>query len=139
MKTTLTPEQSATLIAKGISADKASIVRLDFNGTYAYVSGEESQTARDCVNGQFYVEECRVFSLADIISLLPITIGDFTLDISTASDGTWIVAYSLYDNNDDLWAVVRDVQFLHVETELIDTLFDVLCELLDNGYINLTK
>ena len=70
MKQTLSVEQSATLIAKGISADKASMVRLDFNGTYAYVSGEEAQSVRDCVNGQFYVEECRVFALADITALL---------------------------------------------------------------------
>ncbi len=137
MKNCLSVEQSAELIKRGVSADKASIVCIDFNGTYAYVSGEEVQTIRDCVNGKFYVEESRVFTLADLLAMLPITIGNFLLSISTSSDGTWCVAYELYDNDDDWWSVVRDVQFTHVETELIDALFGLLCELIDHNHVKL--
>lgn len=71
MKTILSIQESAELIKRGVSADRASMVCMDFNGTYAYVCGDEEQTVRYCVNDQFYVEENRVFTLADLLSLLP--------------------------------------------------------------------
>ena len=71
MKTQLTAEQSAKLIELGVSPERASETRIDFNGRYAYVCGEEAQLVRDCVNSHFYVEECRIFTLADICALLP--------------------------------------------------------------------
>lgn len=127
MKTTLTPEQSATLIAKGISAEKASEAITTM------------QVACGC-RGIVKLPKARpIFTLADVCSLLPKAIGNFTLDISTSSDGTWSAAYELHDNDDDWWSVVRDVQYCYVKTELIDALFDVLCELIDNGHIDFTK
>ena len=71
MKTTLTVEESARLIELGVDPKMASTTCINFNGTYAYVSGEESETVRDCVNGQYYTEECSCFTLADILSILP--------------------------------------------------------------------
>ncbi len=124
MKTTLTPEQSATLIAKGISADKASMVRMDFNGTYAYVSGEEAQTVRDCVNGQFYVEECRVFALADILSLLPKTINYKTLYMECLGT-TWEVGYRCERKTFSISEVIY-------KEELIDALYELVLWCIDN-------
>lgn len=124
MKTTLTPEQSAALIAKGISADKASMVRMDFNGTYAYVSGEEAQTVRDCVNGQFYVEESRMFSLADILSLLPKTINYETLYIECLGT-TWEVGYRCERKTFSISEVIY-------KEELIDALYELVLWCIDN-------
>ena len=71
MKTALTIEESQRLIELGVDPKMASTTCINFNGTYAYVSGEESETVRDCVNGQYYTEECSCFTLADILSILP--------------------------------------------------------------------
>lgn len=131
MKTSLTPEQSATLIAKGISADKASMVCMDFNGSYAYVSGEEAQTVRDCVNGQFYVEECRVFTLADICSLLPKEIenGLYSLDLM-ADNVEWGSVYSSAHEGYNPYVVAN-------EKELIDALYKTLLWTIDHNHVKL--
>lgn len=126
MKKLLSAEQSATLIAKGISADKAS------------GQGEKIYKPVVLQNGSIkrvFDGYTPIFTLADICGLLPKTIGNFTLDISTLSDGTWSVAYHLYDNDDDWWSVVRDVQFVHVETELIDALYSLLCLVIEQNLL----
>ncbi len=138
MKTTLTPEQSATLIAKGISADKASMVCMNFNGTYAYVSGEEAQTVRDCVNGQFYAEEFLVFSLADIHSLLP---REIVTDTIMGENDVCPIAIR-WDENCKKWfagydLIPRPVP-VGVDSELIDALYSLLCWAIENDYL-LTK
>lgn len=123
MKTTLTIEKSAELIKRGVKADKASMVCLDFNGTYAYVSGAEAQTVRDCVNGQFYVEESRVFSLSDLLLLLPKHIpfanAEWYLNIQwEILDNKWHVQYLDFDHDDE---VVKEEE----APELIDALYQL--------------
>lgn len=139
IKNYLTAEQSATLIAKGISADKASMVRLDFNGTYAYVSGEEAQSVRDCVNGQFYVEECRVFALADITALLP---NELSTDTIMCDNDICPISIR-WDKNCQKWFVGYDLVprpvGVGVDSELIDALYSLLCWTIEKGYIDLTK
>lgn len=137
MKTTLTIEQSAELIKRGVKADKASMVCIDFNGTYAYVCGEEAHTVRDCVNGQFYVEESRVFTLADLFSLLPkkITFGHRTncrLKIQPI--------ISSKDCISEVWQAC----YLHTSLkanaeapELIDALYNLLLWAIDNNHVKL--
>lgn len=120
-KTTITPEQSATLIARGISAERASMVCMNFNGTYAYVCGGEAQTVRDCVNSKFYVEESRVFTLTDILSLLPKHIpfanAEWYLNIQwDILDNKWHVQYLDFDHYDE---VVKEEE----APELIDALY----------------
>lgn len=133
MKTTLTIEQSAELIKRGVSAGKASMVCMNFNGTYAYVSGEEAQTVRDCVNGQFYVEESRVFALADLLSLLPkhirIEHRHYYLRMNT---------FVLTDEENPMW-IARYITSNSAITlherwseELIDALYKLIISLLDN-------
>lgn len=124
MKTTLTIEQSSTLINKGVSEEKASIVCIDFNGTYAYVGGEESQTVRDCVNGQFYVEESRVFTLTDLLSLLPKTLNFKDLYMECLG-ATWEVGYRYERKTFSISEVIH-------KEELIDALYELVIWCIDN-------
>lgn len=67
MKTTLTPEQSATLISKGISADKAS------------AQGERIYKTVELQNGSIkrvFDGYTPIFTLADLFALVPKTIPD---------------------------------------------------------------
>lgn len=140
MRTTLTIEQSAELIKRGVSADKASMVCLDFNGTYAYVSGEEVQTVRDCVNGQFYVEESRVFALADLLSLLPkeITITMDFYNVSrlaclhiSATNERWYVSYKYEFEEREYWCKMFNSE------NLIDALCKLLLWAIDHNHVKL--
>lgn len=137
MKQNLTIEQSAELIKRGVSADKASMVCMNFNGTYAYVCGEESQTVRDCVNGQFYVEESRVFLLSDLLSLLPKTInsGRYYLDLSYGF-GDWTASYILWDDCDE-GTYIRDTQGEKTADELVDALYKLLLWAIDHNHVKL--
>lgn len=124
MKTTLTIEQSATLINKGVSEERASIVCMDFNGTYAYVCGEEAQTVRDCVNSQFYVEEIRMFSLSDLLSLLPKTVNFNNLYMECLGT-TWEVGYRYERKTFSILEVIY-------KEELIDSLYELVLWCIDN-------
>ncbi|MDE6246663.1 MAG: hypothetical protein K2M41_02320 [Muribaculaceae bacterium] len=137
MKTTLTPEESQRLIDLGVDPKMASTTCINFNGTYAYVSGEESETVRDCVNDQYYTEECRCFSIADILSILPKEIEDSNLDIiSTQVDiknhkkvSGWMVTYT--DNYNDL---AFGDESVFQSSELIDALNKLAIWCLENGH-----
>ena len=129
MKTQLTAEESAKLIELGVSPERASETRMDFNGTYAYVHGEEAQTVKDCVNGYFYVEECRIFTLADILDILPKKVkihrdGD-TLSMIYHC-GQWRVGYS---------NCAEYCNHTKVAPELIDALYSLLLWCLEKGYV----
>lgn len=129
MKTTLTIQESAELIKRGVSADKASMVCMDFNGTYAYICGEETQTVRDCVNGQFYVEESRVFTLADLLSLLPKKLdGTYRLKIQSCDWPAWTVCYTDFQSG---------AKGRHQSMELIDALYKLLLWSIDNSHVKL--
>lgn len=130
MKTILTPEQSATLIAKGISADKASEQGERIYKPVALQSG--------AIKRVFEGYE-PIFTFADICSLLPkeivtdtIMCDDDVCPISIRWDKDcqkWFVGYDL---------VPRPVG-VGVDSELIDALFSTLCFAIDNGHIDLTK
>lgn len=96
MKTILTVEESQRLIELGVDRKLASTICINFNGTCAYVSGEESETLRDCVNGQYYTEECSCFSLADILSILPKEINHQCLTI-ISTDKLYFAQYGKWD------------------------------------------
>lgn len=111
MKTTLTPEQPATLIAKGISADKASERTPDYHDT-------------------------PIFNLADLLSLLPKELKydslgrPYILRIEIEKDRT-IAAYRR--NYDPVVGADKRCP------ELIDALYSLLCWVVEKGYIDLTK
>lgn len=136
MKTTITPKQSAELIKRGVSADKASMFCIDFNGTYAYVSGDEVQTVRVCVNSHFYVEESRVFTLADLLSLLPnnypgdeLNSGDkrVYLTITAVDWDRWMAKYS----------TVHKVIAARIHDEMIDAVYELLLWAIDHNHVKL--
>ena len=115
MKNLLTPEQSAELIKRGVSADKAS------NNSYNY----------HC----HYHEP--IFTLADLLSLLPTSImhGNFKMNIAHNSNG-WNASYILWDSClEGLY--VRDEDGDMTADELIDALYELLLWCLDNNHVKL--
>ena len=131
MRNLLTAEESAKLIELGVSPERASEICIDFNGAgrYAYVCGEEAQLVRYCVNGHFYVEECRIFTLADILDILPKEIEDYHLSIESFKE-THYTTY-IRDNYDDYLIPHKDAP------ELIDALYSLLVWCLEKGYVKL--
>lgn len=119
MKTTLTPEQSATLIAKGISADKASEKKREYTSLGTPIG---------------YMP---IFTLTDLLSLVPKTIPDgvgkfsYVLKIQPNSLPGWQVCYYAY-SLDKGKGYCRD-------EELVNALYELLLWAIDNGHIDLTK
>lgn len=118
MKHLLSVEQSATLIAKGISADKASERTLDFC---------------DIITPLERRELLPIFTLADLLSFVPKVIenGLFNLELQADNNG-WDVIYSSYHEG-------YDPQYIASDKELIDALYSALLWCIDNGHIDLTK
>lgn len=123
MKTTLTPEQSATLIAKGISADKASEIK-----------------EYDDEVSQWTHRGAPIFTLADICSLLPkgvIHNGlSCKLRITSWYDDPYFAGY---ENQIGKYIMGNPYDAPFSAEELIDMLFDLLLWTIGHGYIGLTK
>lgn len=119
MKTTLTPEQSATLIAKGISADKASEIK-------EYDDEVSKWTHRGAP----------IFTLADILDILPkefnVNGTPARLQMYNHSAEYWIVSYVIYDG-----ATLTYQKLCSTEAELIDALYSLLVWCLEKGYVKL--
>lgn len=117
MKTTLNPEQSATLIAKGISADKASEIK-----------------EYDDEVSQWTHRGTPIFTLADILGLLPKYI--VTDTIMCEND---VCPISIrWDKNWQKWFVGYDLVPLPVgvvDSELIDALFSTLCWVIEKNLL----
>jgi hypothetical protein len=120
MKHLLTPEQSATLIAKGISADKASEIK-----------------EYDDEVSQWTHKGYPLFAFADLLSLLPKTInpGRYYLDLSYGF-GDWTASYILWDNCDG-GTYIRDTQGEKTADELVDALYKLLLWAIDHNHIKL--
>lgn len=125
MKTTLTPSQSATLIAKGISADKASERTPDWD--------DINNTGKPLERRELLP----IFTLADLFALIPKTIPDddnkpygyHRFGIAIDHKMLWCVSY--FGN------CYRHIGFDNVE--LIDSLYRLVGWLADNKLIDLTK
>lgn len=118
MKTTLTIEQSAELIKRGVSAERATRVPL------CATSQDEPRWSEP------------IFTLADLLSLLPKeinrqTLGFWSLNI-IADNFFWDVSYAyptLDGGNDNL--------VLFEDRELIDTLYQLLLWAIDHNHVKL--
>lgn len=120
MKQTLSPEQSAALIAKGISAGKAS-------------KGERIYKTVELQNGSIkrvFDGYAPIFTLADLLSLLPKSIeyngyAEAKLNIYTRPHRRecWVAKYIVS---------AKTIPYEGAGEELIDALYEVLCKLLDN-------
>lgn len=150
-KSCLTPGQSATLIAKGISADKASMCQLysDYDGEIidpsevyedcgkllAVVDDEAIEVDRNIVSkdsdfDHSFADDTSIFTLADLVSLLPKSIeyngyAEAKLNIYTRPHRRecWVAKYIVS---------AKTIPYDGAGEELIDALYEVLCKLLDN-------
>lgn len=115
MKNCLSIEQSAELIKRGVSKDKASRRTPDYHDT-------------------------PIFTLADILGLLPkgvIHNGiSCKLRITSWYDEPYFVGY---ENQTSKYIMGNPYDAPFSAEELIDALFDLLLWTIDNGYIDLTK
>lgn len=131
MKTTLTPEQSATLIAKGISADKASAQGERIYKPVALQSG--------AIKRVFEGYE-PIFTLADVCALLPkgvIHNGiSCKLRITSWYDEPYFAGY---ENQVGKYIMGNPYDAPFSAEELIDALFDLLLWAIGHGHIDLTK
>lgn len=117
MKTTLTIEQSAELIKRGVSADKASM------------SNTTMQAAVDA-RGIVRMPRQPIFTLADLLSLLPKIIeyngyAEAKLNIYTRPHRRecWVAKYIVS---------AKTIPYDGAGEELIDALYEVIWKLLDN-------
>lgn len=132
MKQTLSPSQSATLIAKGISADKASMFAWQKvrDGKGNPLSEKEKNREYNhgitpkkgmMICGLERIEYTPIFTLGNLASLLPKHIpfanAEWYLNIQwDISWGKWYVQYLDFDHDDK---VVKEEE----ATELIDALY----------------
>lgn len=114
MKTILTIKQSAELIKRGVSANRATEIKL-------YDDPVSEWTHRGCP----------LFTLTDLLSLLPKEIDGCNLTIG-ASKEEWRVAYELNEMDDDDNFVITRIIMVQFSKELADALFLALCNCLDN-------
>lgn len=117
MKTTLTIEQSAELIKRGVPNNRAS----DFEAV--------SSTNPRGIGGQVMMAR-PIFTLADLLSLLPKSIehggyAEAKLNIYTRPHRRecWVAKYIVS---------AKTIPYDGAGEELIDALYEVLCKLLDN-------
>lgn len=116
MKTTLTIEQSAELIRLGVSKKKASV-----------------KTSVDDPSAPDGVRLAVRFTIADLLSLLPkaIEIDGSVQELSMS----WYDCYSCWRTNYTLCVKGCD----RMEPELIDSLYGLLVQLIQNKYVNPEK
>ena len=112
MKTELTIEESAKLIELGVDPKLASKETFIFN---------------------------KIFTFTDILSILPKEIDNgynLNIDITGKYYGA---AYVCWDEDENWDAVIKDICFEAIASELIDALYQLLCWVIENGYINLKQ
>lgn len=120
MKTILTIEQSAELIRRGVSENRAHEIKV-------YNNPVSEWTHRGCP----------LFTLADLIPLLPKTLDNdyYSLDLSYGF-GDWTASYIHWDSGYEL-TYIRHTYGQKTEIELIDALYELLLWGLDNNYVKL--
>lgn len=115
MKATLSPQESATLIAKGISADKASERTLDFC---------------DIITPLERREILPIFTLADLLALLPKNIDTiYSLEICADNSG-WDIVYGTYHEG-------YEPKHIAADKELVNALYSALCWAIDHNHVKL--
>lgn len=115
MKIILTPEQSSTLKSKGIRADKAREKKREYTDLGTFIGNE------------------LIFTLADLLSLLPKEIenGLYNLELSADKVG-WDVIYRSYHEGYEPYHIASD-------KELIDAFYTALLWCIENEYVDLSK
>lgn len=123
MKHLLSPEQSATLIAKGISADKASERTPDYK--------DINNTGKPFERRELLP----IFTLADVYALLP---KEIVTDTIMCDDDVCPISIR-WDTNCQKWFVGYDLiphpVGVGVDSELIDALFSTLCWVIEKNFL----
>ena len=121
MKTQLTAEESAKLIELGVSPERAS----ESNSSVAYGNG---------ARGIMKVPETPIFTLADILDILPKEINAFgipaRLQMYNHPAEYWIASYVTYDGG-----TLSYQNPCSAEKELRDALYALLVWCLEKGYV----
>lgn len=124
MKTTLTIEQSDTLISKGISPERASEIFIDAGAHGKFPTPKATGMMLECAHEAKIIGS--IFTLSDLFSLLPKEIDAYQLT-TVAYPNYWEVSYQLYDYSEFAEAVCsRDIKNRICRTELIDALYYIL-------------
>lgn len=146
MKKLLSAEQSATLIAKGISADKASMFAWQKvrDGKGNPLSKKEKNCKYNhgitlkkgmMVCGLERIEYTPIFTLADICSLLP---KEVVTDTIMCENDVCPISIR-WDKNCQKWFVGYDLVphpvGVGVDSELIDALFSTLCWVIEKNLL----
>lgn len=122
MKNLLSAEQSAALIAKGISADKA------------------SEKKREYTDLGTFIGDTPIFTLADICSLLPKGVIHNGLSCKLRITSWYDEPYFAgYENQIGKYIMGNPYDAPFSAEELIDALFDLLLWAIGHGHIDLTK
>lgn len=122
MKRTLSAEQSATLIAKGISADKA------------------SEKKREYTDLGTFIGDTPIFTLADVCALLPKGVIHNGLSCKLRITSWYDEPYFAgYENQVGKYIMGNPYDAPFSAEELIDALFDLLLWAIGHGHIDLTK
>lgn len=127
-KDMLSVEQSAELIRRGVRPDAASMIRIDFGDSYAYVCGEQAQTVMDCVKGKYLIAEDRVFTTLDILHILPRKVKNYW--------GDWCELLGINMTNLSGWCVSYGSTWCEDCGPLKDLLYEALIWCLDNNQVS---
>ncbi len=120
MKTTLTIEQSAELIKRGVSANKA----------------HELKVYDDPVS-KWTHKGCPLFTLADLLSLLPKELDTTYLLTIVGGSKYWYANYAWNECYDRDWSKEDELGLFTGEKELIDSLYNLLLWAIDNNHVKL--
>lgn len=123
MRTTLTIEQSATLISKGISAERASAF-------------DDIRTVIDSVP-TFCPGTVPIFTLADLLSLLPKELDTTYLLTIVGGSKYWYANYAWNECYDRDWSKDDELGLFTGEKELIDALYNLLLWIIDHNHVKL--
>lgn len=118
MTNCLSIERSADLIKHGISANRATEIKVN-----------------DDPVSEWTHKGCPLFTITDLLSILPkaINVGHYYLDLSYGF-GDWTASYIHWDSCDE-GTYIRDVQGEKTSEELVDALYKLLLWCLENNHI----
>ena len=138
MKTKLTVEESQRLIELGVDPDLASATRYTISETEEYCGYERKITV---TNGYIdnYLSKDRIFTLADILNILP---KEIIADTIMGEDFPCALAIKWDENRKEWYCAYECLPHpLNVGKlpELIDALYQLLIWAIENGYVKPNK
>lgn len=138
-KQVLDIDQVKHLQELGLYTSKASMQYIENNnGTQMCIPTEIARYIKDLEKGYII---CDAFTLQDILDILPKCIEDkygyeYGIEIFYVSDcKKWEIGYSLYDDPEES----IDDDIIIRQDNIIDAAYEMLCWLIENGYINTKK